>query len=172
MKGVQSYAKKAWLIFFQAFLAGVLGLSAFYYLLLFAVTQNLMHPFSQFKLFQPWMSILIIGFGIQFGLFWLLRKGVHFSIQEKQDAKLTTGTSTAVSGMAMVACCAHHVVDLFPILGFSAIALFLSDYQEQFLIFGVVANLIGILMMLWFITGKAKPRVIFNFIFSKVREAS
>ena len=92
-------------------------------------------------------------------------------MQEKQDAKLTTGTSTVASGMAMVACCAHHAVELFPILGLSAAALFLSDYQEQFLIFGVVANLMGILMMLWFITGKATPRVIFNFIFSKVRRA-
>ena len=169
MKDARFYAKKTWLIFFQAFVAGVLGLSTFYYLLLFAVTQDLMHPFNQFQLFQPWMSILIIGFGIQFGLFWLLRQGVHFSIQEKQDAKLTTGTGTAVSGMAMVACCAHHAVDLFPILGFSAVALFLSEYQEQFLIFGVIANSIGILMMMWFITGKAKPKVILNFISTKFR---
>jgi len=169
MKGVQSYAKKAWLIFFQAFAIGALGLSVFYYLFLLAVTQDPIHPFNQFRLFQPWMTILIIGFGIQFGMFWLLRKGVHFSIQEKKDAKLTTGTGTAVSGMAMVACCAHHAVDLFPILGFSAVALFLSEYQEQFLIFGVVANSIGILMMLWFITGKAKPKIILNFISTKLR---
>lgn len=82
---------------------------------------------------------------------------------------MAAGTSTAVSGMAMVACCAHHAVDLLPILGLSAAALFLSEYQEQLLIFGVVANLIGISMMLWFITGKATPKVIFNVISTKVR---
>lgn len=158
-------------IFFQGFLLGIFGLSIFYYLLLFLVTGDLSHPFSQFKLFQPWMSLLILGFGIQFGLFWLLRKGYHFSIHEKKDAQLATGTSTAVSSMAMVACCAHHVVDLLPTLGLSAAALFLSDYQEQFLIFGVATNVIGIGMMAWFITGKAKPKELFSFILTKVRKA-
>lgn len=48
----------------------------------------------------------------------------------------------------MVACCAHHLVEILPIIGFSAAALFLSEYQQQLLIFGVLANLAGILMML------------------------
>jgi len=71
----------------------------------------------------------------------------------------------------MAACCAHHLVDLLPILGLSAAALFLSEYQEQLLIFGILANVIGIAMMLWFITGRAKPSVIFNVIFTKARRA-
>ena len=158
-------------VFLKGFTIGILGLSAFYYLLLFAITGDPSHPFNQFTLLQPWMSMLIIGFGIQFGLFWLLRKGYHFSLSEKHDVQMATGTSTAVSGMAMVACCAHHLVDLLPILGLSAAALFLSEYQTQLLIFGVVANVIGIAMMLWFITGKATPKVLFNVIFTKVRRA-
>ena len=156
-------------VFLQGFAIGLFGLSTFYILLLFAISGDPNHPLSQFTLLQPWMTILIIGFGIQFGLFWLLRKGDHFSLHETHDVQLTTGTSTVASGMAMVACCAHHAVELFPILGLSAAALFLSDYQEQFLIFGVVANVIGILMMLWFITGKATPRIILNFISTKLR---
>lgn len=148
---------------------GIIGLSAFYYFLLFAVTLDPLHPVNQFMLLQPWMSLLVAGFGIQVGLFWLLRKGYHFSLQEKKDAQLAAGTGTAVSGMAMVACCAHHVVDLLPVLGLSAAALFLSEYQEQLLIFGIVANLAGIVMMLWFIAGKAKPTVVFNFLTSKIR---
>jgi len=141
-------------IFLQGFIIGILALSVFYILFLFAISGDLNHPLSQFSLLQPWMSILIIGFGIQFGLFWLLRKGYRFSIHDKHDAVVTTGTSTTVSGMAMVACCAHHAVELLPILGLSAAALFLSAYQEQLLIFGVVTNAIGIVMMLWFITSK------------------
>jgi hypothetical protein len=47
----------------------------------------------------------------------------------------------------------------------------LSEYQEQLLVFGAVANVIGIAMMLWFITGKAKPGVIFNVISLKIRSA-
>ncbi len=104
------------------------------------------------------------------GLFWLMRKGIQFNLQEKKDSKMAAGTSTAVSGMAMVACCAHHAVDLLPILGLSAAALFLSEYQEQLLIFGVIANLIGVGMMLWFITGRPKLAVIFNSISHKQKE--
>lgn len=157
-------------VFLKGFILGSFGLSAFYYLLLFAVTQDPLHPINQFNILQPWMSLLIIGFGIQMGLFWLMKNGIQFNLQEKKDAKLAAGTGTAVSGMAMVACCAHHLVDVLPILGFSAAALFLSEYQEQLLIFGVLSNLLGIIMMSWFITGKAKPRVILSFINTKVRK--
>jgi hypothetical protein len=166
-----SCKKPTFFVFLRGSIIGTIALSMFYYILLFAVTRDPGHPLSQFTLLQPWMSLLIIGFGIQFGLFWLLRKGYHFSLSEKHDAQMATGTSTAVSGMAMVACCAHHLVDLLPILGLSAAALFLSEYQEQLLIFGVVANIIGIAMMLWFITGKAKAGVIFNVISTKIRSA-
>lgn len=163
-------SSRPWSIFIQGFLLGLLGLSAFYYLLLFVVTGDPNHPLTQFVLFQPWMSLLIIGFGVQMGLFWLMRKGIQFNLQEKKDSKMAAGTSTAVSGMAMVACCAHHAVDLLPILGLSAAALFLSEYQEQLLIFGVIANLIGVGMMLWFITGRPKLAVIFNSISHKQKE--
>lgn len=168
-KQTASQKKSSITIFVKGFFIGLIGLSMFYYLLLFAITQDPVHPFRQFQLFQPWMGILIVGFGIQVGLFWLLRKGFHFSLQDKKDAKMATGTSTAVSGMAMVACCAHHTVDLLPILGFSAAALFLSEYQEQLLIFGVIANIAGIGMMLWFITGKAQPKLIVNFLSAKFK---
>ena len=171
MKHERTDKKPTFFVFLQGFVIGIFSLSLFYFILLFAITGDSTHPLSQFSLLQPWMSLLIVGFGIQFGLFWLLKKGYHFPLQEKHNAVVATGTSTAVSGMAMVACCAHHLVDLLPILGLSAAALFLSEYQEQLLIFGVIANTIGIIMMLWFITGKVTPRVLFSFISSKVRRA-
>lgn len=157
-------------VFLKGFTAGILGLSTFYYLLLFAVTRDPLHPISQFQLFQPWMSMLILGFGIQMGLFWMLKKGIHFHLQEKNDAKLAAGTGTAVSGVAMVACCAHHIIDLLPILGLSAAALFLSEYQQQLLIFGVIANMVGIGMMLWFITRKPNPKLLINFLVTNIRK--
>lgn len=166
-----SCKKPTFFVFLRGFSIGILVLSMFYYVLLFAVTGDWSHPLSQFTLLQPWISILIVGFGIQFGLFWLLRKGYHVSLQEKHDAKMAAGTGTAVSSVAMVACCAHHLVDLLPVLGLSAAALFLSEYQEQLLILGVVANTIGIGMMLWFITGKALPKVLLSFISTKVGRA-
>lgn len=167
---MQVKTNKTITIFLQGLFVGLIGLSAFYYLLLFLVTGDAKHPLIQFMAFQPWMSLLIIGFGIQMGLFWLLRNGIQFNLQEKNDSKMAASTSTAVSGMAMVACCVHHVVDLLPVLGLSAAALFLSEYQKQFLIFGVLANLVGIFMMLWFVTGRAKLSIIFNSVFTKTKE--
>ena len=169
MKHQHTDKKSTVSVFLQGFAIGLLGLGTFYFLLLFAITGDLNHPLSQFSLFQPWMSLLIIGFGIQMGLFWMMRKGIRFNLQDKKDSNMTAGTSTAVSGMAMVACCAHHAVDLLPVLGLSAAAIFLSEYQEQLLIFGVLTNLVGIGMMFWFITGKVTPRVLFTFISTKVR---
>lgn len=162
------FRKSSLFIFLQGFVGGLFILSTFYYLLLFAITKDPIHPFNQFGLYQPWMSLLIIGFGIQMGLFWMMKKGIRFSLQEKSDAKLAAGTGTAVSGVAMVACCAHHAVDLLPILGLSAAAVFLSEYQEQLLIFGVVTNLAGILLMLWFITGKPKSKIILAYLITNL----
>jgi hypothetical protein len=50
------------------------------------------------------------------------------------------GTSTA----AMVACCAHHVTDVLPLLGLSAAATFLAEYRIPFMLVGLATNLIGI----------------------------
>lgn len=158
-------------VFLNGFSLGVLGLSSFYFLLLYLVTGDPSHPISQFALLQPWMSLLIVGFGIQTGLFLLIRRGYYISLSDHQDANLAAGTSTAMSGAAMVACCAHHLVELLPILGFSAAALFLSEFQQELLMLGVVANLLGITMMFWLITGKAEPRTMFKAVSSYVRRA-
>lgn len=147
---------KTLITFFQGFLLGIVGIGSFYYLILFLVTWDTKHPLTQFSQFQPWMSLLIFGFGVQTGLYWLMRNGIRFNKQKKSDANMSTGTSGAVSGVAMLACCAHHVVDLMPILGLSAAALFLSQYQEQLLIIGVLSNVFGIVWMLWLITAKTQ----------------
>ena len=146
-------------VFIQAGLAGMLSLTALYTVLLFVVTGDLRHPIDQFLALQPWMTLLILGFGVQTGLFWLMKKGVHFNIRQNREANVAVGTGTAMSGMAMVACCAHHLVEALPILGFSAAALLLSEYQEELLALGIVANLVGIGFMGWMIMGKPQLAV-------------
>ena len=168
MLNKKNLRKSFFFIFLQGFVGGLLALSTFYYLLLFAVTHDPIHPFNQFGLYQPWMGFLIIGFGIQMGLFWMMKKGIRFSLQEKSDAKLAAGAGTTVSGVAMVACCAHHAVDLLPILGLSAAAVFLGEYQEQLLMFGVVTNLAGIILMLWFIIGRPKPKIVLAYLITNL----
>ena len=118
-------------------LAGLI-LTAFYYLILWFLTKDPVYPWRQFLSLQPWMSLLILGFGVQWALFARLRR-----------SKMIAGGNSVVSGTAMVACCAHHAVEALPFLGLAGAAVFLVSYQKELLIFGLAANLAGIGYMLW-----------------------
>jgi len=48
----------------------------------------------------------------------------------------------------MVACCAHHLADVLPLLGLSAAASFLATYKIPFMLLGLTMNLIGIVLIL------------------------
>lgn len=37
--------------------------------------------------------------------------------------------STATSGVAMLACCAHHLAEVLPVVGLSGAALFLAEVK-------------------------------------------
>ena len=49
----------------------------------------------------------------------------------------------------MLACCAHHLTELLPILGVSGAAVFLSAYKTELLWIGVGMNLMAIAYLLW-----------------------
>lgn len=115
-------------------MVGALGLLAFY----LAVTKLTGMPPSQIWALWPWILVLVAGFGIQVGLYTRLR-----NCQKGSDGKMVA-TSGGISGVAMVACCAHHLTDVLPILGLSAAAIFLVQYQTWFLALGVVSNILGI----------------------------
>jgi hypothetical protein len=55
-----------------------------------------------------------------------------------------TGASGGTSAAAMVACCAHRVADLLPLLGLSAAAGIIGAWRVPLLIVGLVFNLVGI----------------------------
>ncbi|HKZ35906.1 MAG TPA: hypothetical protein VJ242_04270 [Patescibacteria group bacterium] len=114
------------------------GLSLFYYLVLFLFTKDAFYPLQQFLNLWPWMSLLILGFGVQWAMFARLRQG-----------KMMVGGSSAVSGVSMVACCAHHAVEVAPFLGLAGAAIFLVNYQKELLFVGIISNLAGIGYMLW-----------------------
>jgi hypothetical protein len=61
------------------------------------------------------------------------------------------GAGGGTSTVAMVACCAHHVTDVLPLLGLSAAAAFLAEYRIPFMLVGLVTNLIGIGVMVYLI---------------------
>lgn len=127
-------------------LIGGLTLLVFYFIVL-TLANSFSHAKEQFALLWYWMFLLIIGFGIQIGFYYYIRR----SIKEK---KMQVGTnrelavSTGTSAGAMIACCAHHLVDVLPILGLSVAFLFLSTYQTLFLLLGILSNIIAVMFML------------------------
>ena len=111
------------------------------YVLIMSLVADSSQAWYQYVQIWPWMTALVIGFGVQVGLFVHLRESI------KQSAASVT-TSGGVSTVSMIACCAHHLSDIIPILGLSAATLFVTKYQFSFLILGIVSNIWGILYML------------------------
>ncbi len=96
-----------------------------------------------------WIVIpLILGFGIQVALYTILKKGLFLPVGSMGASGAMTGAGGATSTMAMVACCAHHVTDVLPILGLTAAATFLADYQQAFMLLGLGTTIFGIIVML------------------------
>lgn len=122
-----------------------LGLSGFYYLVLWLLTKDAGYPLRQFLALQPWMSLLVLGFGIQWALFAKLKQG-----------KMVASGNSVVSGAGMVSCCAHHAVEALPFLGLTGGAAFLVNYQKELLIIGILSNLLGIGYLMWWL----KPQLV------------
>ena len=92
------------------------------------------------------VAAIAAGFGTQVGLFVYLREIMHRHRLGTSAAVTATGAGT--SSVAMVACCAHHVADIVPVLGLSGLAIFLNDYRSFFMGLGLGINGVGIALML------------------------
>lgn len=126
----------------------VFGLLAAFGLLVFylgviTLAQDWSHALQQLAEDRWFVGAIASGFGIQVGLFTFLR-GLQMRTSVSGVAA-STGTST----VAMLACCAHHLTDVLPILGLSGAAVFLNVYKTPLLWVGIVMNGIGIVYLLW-----------------------
>lgn len=128
-------------------LAGLAGsgfLIGLYFLIL-SVANSPGYAISQFRSLWYWFLPLVIGFGVQLGLYTYVKRFEHDKLH---GAGASVAASSGVSAGAMIACCLHHIADLLPLLGLSAAAIFLIEYQIPFIILGIASNAIGISMML------------------------
>lgn len=121
-----------------------LSLLFFYFLVMTVSSASLSATVSQFKQLWYWMMALSLGFGIQVGLFTHLKIIINDN-QIVNGAGAVTATSSGTSVASMVACCAHHLSEVLPIIGLSGFAIFLTRYQIPIIVFGIVMNLLGIL---------------------------
>jgi hypothetical protein len=104
------------------------------------------------------MILLVLGFGAQIGMFFYAREQMH------ESAAAGAAASTGISAASMVACCAHHLADILPFLGISALGILFAKYQTVFLLAGILSNILGISYMLMLIgtdTRKEKLRFLF-----------
>lgn len=116
---------------------GLLGL----YLGIITLAQGWGHALQQLGDDRWFVGAIVLGFGTQVGLFAYLKQ-LHAHAATRGVAA-STGTSAA----AMLACCAHHLADLLPIIGLSGAAILLNAYKTPLLWLGILMNLGGIIYL-------------------------
>ncbi|MDP4007586.1 MAG: hypothetical protein Q8P68_00155 [Candidatus Peregrinibacteria bacterium] len=122
-------------------IAGSIGIAIIFYLLQVLGMQDWMAPID-FSI-DKWYFIapLVIGFGIQMGLF----RAIHL---KSGKGKGVIAASGGVSSGAMLACCMHNLVLFLPILGLSGAAVFFATYQNY--VFGIsILFVLGGIAYMW-----------------------
>jgi hypothetical protein len=122
-------------------LLGAGGLVAFYFGVI-TLAQDWQHALQQLRDDRWFVAAIAAGFGVQVGLFTYLR-GLHMRARAG-GVVASTGTSTG----AMLACCAHHLADVLPVLGLSGAAAFLDAYKTPLLWLAILMNFAGALYLL------------------------
>ena len=113
------------------------------YLGIISLAQGVEHALDQFATDAVFVGLIAAGFGTQIALFAELRTVDRLHRASAAVTAAGTGTSTA----AMLACCAHHLVDLLPLVGLSAAAVFLNAYKTPLFLVGIGMNVIGIVVI-------------------------
>lgn len=129
-----------------AALFGIAGALALVGLYLGIVTwaQGAEHAFELLWDDRFFVGAIALGFGAQVGMFSYVRMLQHAIAR---GSVALTGAGTATSSVSMVACCAHHVADVLPVLGLSGAAALLVELRTPLMLIGIATNLVGIAVM-------------------------
>jgi len=125
---------------------GILASSLLFavYFAILSVSNSFSHAISQFLSLWYFIIIIVVGFGVQIALY----SYVHNSMKSNKAAKAEIVASSGISTSSMIACCAHHLTDVLPVMGLSALSLLLVKYQLFLIVLGIASNSTGITMML------------------------
>lgn len=152
-----STSKRA-LLPLAAGLAGAFLLTGLY----FGIVSWAESPQHAAKLFweDRWIVFpIILGFGVQAGLYTILKMRLFVPVTTIGPSGPMIGAGGTTSTIAMVACCAHHVADVLPVLGLTAAATFLAQYRIAFMLVGLGMNLVGITLMLFILNAERQKIV-------------
>ena len=124
--------------------AGIIGAAALaaFYGLVVGFAGGLGHLGQQTVEDWPWLVLIVGGFGTQIALFAELRRRKRLHA----DVRAATGGGAGASVVGMVACCAHHVADLAPVIGASGAAVFLTEYRTPIMAAGIAINALGVFL--------------------------
>ncbi len=131
-------------------LAAAISLLVVYFSIL-ALAQDMEHAFSQFVVDKWFILPIDLSFGLQMGLYSYLR-----SLYKVGTA--VPAASGGVSAVSMALCCAHHLIDILPIVGLSVVSIFFARYSTEIFIFALAVNFLGLIFILSFIK-KEKSRL-------------
>lgn len=112
---------------------------------------------------ERWVTFpMVTGFGIQAALYTILKKRLFAPVAQMGPSGVLTGAGGGTSTVAMVACCAHHIADLLPVLGLTAAATFLANYRNLFIAVGLGTTSLGIAVMLYILIRERKRAAEFS----------
>lgn len=114
------------------------GLLAFYGMVI-AVASSIGHLRAQLALDWPWVTAIVVGFGSQVALLVTLRER-----QRARAAAAAAGTGAGASVVGMLACCAHHLAEIAPLVGVNLVATFLASYRVPIMAVGIAVNAVAI----------------------------
>jgi YHS domain-containing protein len=129
-------------VIFGALSVGVLLL--IFFVIVTLANGSVDSAFQEFKRIWYWILLLASGFGFHLGIFTYLKQRIA---EKNTIATAEVAASGTVSTGSMVACCAHGLVNVLPLVGVSAAAL-LATYHLPLILIGVFSNLVGITIML------------------------
>lgn len=115
-------------------------LALFYALVVGFASGSADHLIDQARRDWYFLAPIIVGFGTQVTLVVELRRRHRLS----HGALAAGGTGAGASTVGIVACCAHHLADLLPVLGATGAAAFLLDLRIPFMVAGIAVNAVGI----------------------------
>ena len=117
-----------------AIAAGAMAL--IYLVVVRAASGSWSHLVDQARRDWYYLVAILVGFGTQVTLVSELRHRRRFG----RGATVTAGAGAGASTAGMVACCAHHLADLLPIVGAASAAGFVTDYRVPFMLAGITIN--------------------------------
>jgi hypothetical protein len=118
------------------------AMALFYVIVVRAASGSWSHLADQARQDWYYLVAIVAGFGTQIALASELRHRHRLG----RSAAATGGVGAGASTAGMIACCAHHLADLFPLVGAASAAGFVTDYRVPFMLTGIVINAVAVIV--------------------------